>query len=91
MMNRCKHISKDGQCLLHSETGCKEPCVEGPCPAEQLEDEGRAPSKVLFSYGVDAVEVVRCRDCVYWSDNLYCADFYTMEPDGFCSWAKKRK
>ena len=37
-----------------------------------------------------SVEVVRRKDCVYWSDNLYCADFYTMEPEGFCSWAKKR-
>lgn len=28
-------------------------------------DEGRVPSKVFFSYGVDAVEVVRCKDCTH--------------------------
>ena len=33
------------------------------CPSKQWEDEGRFPSRVFFSYGVDAVEVVRCVDC----------------------------
>lgn len=35
------------------------------CPTNQWVDEGRAPSKVFFAYGVDAVEVVRCRDCIH--------------------------
>lgn len=30
-MSVCKHISKDGLCLLHSEPLYKEPCHEGPC------------------------------------------------------------
>lgn len=33
------------------------------CPTKQWTDEGRFPSNVFFSYGVDAVEVVRCKDC----------------------------
>lgn len=30
-MSVCKHIGKDGLCLLHSEMFYKEPCHEGPC------------------------------------------------------------
>lgn len=30
-MSICKHINKDGICLLHSEPLYKEPCHEGPC------------------------------------------------------------
>ena len=58
--------------------------------------------KVLEAFsecdGVDAVEVVRCKDCTYYRqyadgrydcDNLYgMADAYE---DGFCSRAERRK
>lgn len=30
-MSVCKHIGKDGICVLHSEPFYKEPCSEGPC------------------------------------------------------------
>lgn len=30
-MSVCKHIGKDGICVLHSEPFYKEPCHEGPC------------------------------------------------------------
>ena len=36
------------------------------CPSHKWEEEGRFPSKVFFAYGVDAVEVVRCKDCRWW-------------------------
>ena len=35
------------------------------CPTNQWVDEGRVPSKAFFAYGVDAVEVVRCKDCIH--------------------------
>lgn len=41
-------------------------------------------------------EIVRCRDCVYrgWSEagGYFCARGIglTVEPDGFCKWAKRR-
>lgn len=31
---------------------------------------------------IDAVEVVRCRDCIHW---FFCRDPLNMEPDDFCS------
>lgn len=45
------------------------------CPSKQWVNEGRFPSKVFFAYGVDAVEVVRCKDCKYcvtYGTILFC-------------------
>lgn len=52
-------------------------------------------SKVLFAYGVDAVEVVRCKDCK-WRNGFRCyhkrssMDDLVGEND-FCSWGERRK
>lgn len=42
---------------------------------------------------VDAVEVVRCKDCKYWEDGYlgYCTQIHTaMEYDAFCSNGERR-
>lgn len=42
---------------------------------------------------VDAVEVVRCKDCkLFVSDMEWCEadDEHRAEPDAFCSWAERR-
>lgn len=46
---------------------------------------------------VDAVEVVRCKDCVHWCAN-YCArdikgrtNMFYMNADDFCSYGERRK
>lgn len=42
---------------------------------------------------VDAVEVVRCKDCKFFvSDMEWCEadDEHRAEPDAFCSWAERR-
>ena len=50
----------------------------------------------------DAVEVVRCRDCAYFSADYndhdyrtgwWCTRWYTdmVMPDGFCAWGKRRE
>ena len=39
---------------------------------------------------VDAVEVVRCKDCKYWN-NKYCCDFMIIDSDGFCAWGERRE
>ena len=39
---------------------------------------------------IDAVPVVRCKDCEYW-DELYCCDLLTQDEMGFCKWGKRRE
>ena len=42
---------------------------------------------------VDAVEVVRCKDCKFFvSDMEWCEadDEHPTRPDAFCSWAERR-
>lgn len=42
---------------------------------------------------VDAVEVVRCKDCKYFvGDMEWCEadDEHPASPDAFCSWAERR-
>lgn len=38
---------------------------------------------------IDAVEVVRCRDCKYWDDEDRCKLAWTM-PDEYCSRGEKK-
>lgn len=34
---KCKHLDKDGICILHSNEGYTEPCLMGPCDDEEGE------------------------------------------------------
>lgn len=43
---------------------------------------------IQFFPTVDAVEVVRCKDCK-WGE--YCDDFLPTEDDGFCSWGERKE
>lgn len=52
--------------------------------------------KVVLAKAQDAINnltsahpVVRCKDCAYW-DGIYCVDFLTTDPEGYCSWAKRK-
>ena len=70
-------------------------CVD-PCGTFVYCDSIIGALKALPS--VDAVPVVRCKDCAYCvidpSDGLpYCPEFYerTVEPDDYCSKAVRKK
>ena len=40
---------------------------------------------------VDAVEVVRCKDCKYYDDeDSFCAYIIWAKPDGYCSGGERR-
>jgi hypothetical protein len=39
---------------------------------------------------IDAVEVVRCKDCKYWDDEDRCKLAWTM-PDEYCSRGERKK
>lgn len=73
-------------------------------PTTKEVDENRCPSKILFTYGVDAVEVVRCKDCkylniinkapVYACCSKHNHTFYLWEEDTrkhFCSWGERKE
>ena len=41
---------------------------------------------------VDAVEVVRCKNCAYWdATEKVCVDMMTADENGFCSWGERRE
>lgn len=41
---------------------------------------------------VDAVPVIRCRDCMYWRGNgKYCEYDMSGLEDDYCSWAERNK
>ena len=41
---------------------------------------------------VDAVEVVRCKDCEYYNGEYkYCVNDIFAKPDGYCSYGKRKK
>lgn len=41
---------------------------------------------------VDAVEVVRCKDCKYWNgEGKYCDYDMSGLADDFCSWGEQRR
>lgn len=65
---------------------CEEPCEPGEC--FMYDAINNAPT-------VDAVEVVRCKDCKHWTMG-YCNHFayYSYEPitneDDFCSYGERK-
>ncbi len=41
---------------------------------------------------IDAVEVVRCKDCVYYDDeNHFCSYTIWAKPEGYCSGGERRE
>ena len=41
---------------------------------------------------VDAVEVVRCKDCEYYNGEYkYCVNDIFVKPNGYCSYGKRRE
>ena len=52
-----------------------------------------AINHIVHAPTVDAVEVVRCKDCKFFvSDMEWCEadDEHRTRPDAFCSWAERR-
>ena len=83
-------------CAMSGTSACKN------CPTKQWEDEGRFPSRVFFAYGVDAVPVVRCKDCVHFSmgskefgieNDCSFHEWYRAEPkeNDFCSRGERKE
>ncbi len=76
-------------------------------PTTKEVDKSRCPSKVFFTYDVDAVEVIRCKDCKYfdhsdfgkgeeyWCKHFVSTDDYThcheVIEDDFCSWGERKE
>lgn len=40
---------------------------------------------------IDAVQVVRCKDCKYYKENTLACSRYGLEDDDYCSWAERRE
>ena len=60
-----------------------------------IADMAKSTLLVVLNYmpTVDAVEVVRCKDCKFFvSDMEWCEadDEHPARPDAFCSWAERR-
>lgn len=66
------------------------------CPSKQWVNEGRFPTKVFFTYGVDAVEVVRCKDCKHLNkEEMRCFEveglgYRNVADDDFCSRGERK-
>lgn len=39
---------------------------------------------------IDAVQVVRCKDCKYYKENTLVCGRYGLEDDDYCSWAERK-
>jgi len=55
----------------------------------------RAESEIECATTVDAVPVIRCKDCKHWSgddDETYCSELgiFGTDPNSFCSYARKK-
>lgn len=40
---------------------------------------------------IDAVQVIRCKDCKYYKENTMVCSRYGLEDDDYCSWAERRE
>ena len=40
---------------------------------------------------IDAVPVVRCKDCKYYKENTLVCGRYGLEDDDYCSWAERKE
>lgn len=83
MKRYCKECNKrrgikDGKYRIIYEIG------EAPCRACEVDD-----VKAELEEAPTIDPVVRCKDCAYW-DGIYCVDLLTTDPDGYCSWGKRR-
>ena len=36
-------------------------------------------------------EIVRCKDCRYWSNNECIYSYFEDNPNGYCAWGERRK
>lgn len=40
---------------------------------------------------IDAVPVIRCKDCKYYKENTLACSRYGLEDDDYCSWAERKE
>lgn len=40
---------------------------------------------------IDAVQVIRCKECKYYKENTLVCGRYGLEDDDYCSWAERRE
>ena len=61
-------------------------------PLEDYKSMERTVNKLTKAFA-DAVEVVRCKDCVYFWDGVCTAhtDVIYTDENEFCSWAERRE
>ena len=63
-MSVCKHIGKDGLCVLHSEIFYKEPCHDGPCKEyESLTNADRIRSMSDNELASWIADIAMCNNC----------------------------
>ena len=86
-MSDCKHINKNGTCGLKGNYAYRHKCYTEDC-CKCFEPQ---------SYAVDAVQVVRCKDCRFLGDEnlgLHDCDHYRgpmrVELDDFCSYGERK-
>lgn len=93
-----KHYNSNGYYLKCSE-GCRYAlCSDCDKLADAIDRLGEYEDKAEQT--VDAVEVVRCKDCKYWGEEFgeegtYCTNpdgmFSLVYPDNFCSSGERRE
>ena len=64
--------------------------VQKDVPSAEMRGANKVIDRIKAAHTVDAVEVVRCKDCKYWAHG----DCYRIElsrPNDFCSYAERRE
>jgi len=60
-------------------------------PDEKLYSENDIREMIDMMPSIDAVQVVRCKDCKYYKENTMVCSRYGLEDDDYCSWAERRE
>ena len=89
LIRRSELLAKKCMVRGHLDTGSPRPSKVTAIPVDVIE---RTPA-------VDAVEVVRCRDCEHWGSgknesapgDVCCVHLDATEPDAFCSYGERKE
>ena len=85
--------------LQKSKTSLMEMGLDDAVTLQTMTGVSMAQLSVAIAPAVDAVEVVRCKDCKYSYCNKYCTNeqwkdngaTVTIEADDFCSYAERKE
>lgn len=73
---------------------------EEPIVLDEWKDEYNKGMRTLWAVAkrdieslpsIDAVQVIRCKDCKYYKENTLACSRYGLEDDDYCSWAERKE